>query len=373
MAVYEIIPIREVRKIDVRDTLNANGGVVDDVHSSMYRSAANIDKWSKKKPTKYYKLIFAKGNEEPKQWQADNGLCGFAEDSVVFSSTDALVDAHSNGNIYIYEPPIGGDYPYRLRDFSGYSTKAKSPIWSFEREGEIVANNSASSMTFNIMGDSDIDGDSNLLMSDILPDGSTSLGSYYFGVIVTDSRGNFKALCKSSNTIGTSKGFSRSATLTYSQLGLAGSYIAYPCFVNSSGNKYVACPISEIYFDVKASVDENKLGWMDGTGFWSSGVYFTYTGQLAYTKNWEGTTVFIALQINSEDYSGEQVVLSKDSQSSDGKTYYMTYTRSIRMSVSSGNTYRLRVGYGSGLLNNDYLDLEESSNIEPLNISYEED
>ena len=130
MAVYEIIPIREVRKIDVRDTLNANGGVVDDVHSSMYRSAANIDKWSKKKPTKYYKLIFAKGDEEPKQWQADNGLCGFAEDSVVFSSTDALVDAHSNGDIYIYEPPIGGDYPYRLRDFSGYSAKAKSPIWS---------------------------------------------------------------------------------------------------------------------------------------------------------------------------------------------------------------------------------------------------
>ena len=373
MAEYDILPNKNLKVSDIRDTLNTNGGTTDEKFSSLFRKSANINKWSKKKPTKYYRLIFAKGDEEPKQWQAENGLCGFTEDSVMFNSKDSLVDAHSNGEIYIYEPPTGGDYPYRSGDFRGYSTKAKSPIWSFERVGEIVANNSSSSMTFNILGNSDIDEDSNLLMSDILPDGVTPLSSYYFAVIVTDNSGNYKALCKSLATIGTSKGFSSSAVLTYSQLGMAGSYIAYPCFVDSSERRYVACPISVINFDIKTSVDENKLGWMDGTGFWSLGENFTCTGQLAYTKSWEGTTVFIALQINGNDYSGRQVVLSKDSQSSDGKTYYMTYTRSIKMAVSSGNTYRLRVGYGSGLLNNDYLDLEESSNIEPLNVSYEED
>lgn len=364
MAVYDIIPIREVRKIDVRDTLNANGGVVDNVLSSMYRAAANIDKWSKKKPTKYYKLIFAKGNEEPKQWQADNGLCGFKYDSVVFGSTTTLANAHSNGDIYIYEPPIGGDYPYRLRDFSGYSAKAKSPIWSFEREGEIVANNSSSSMSFNILGNSDIDEDSNLLMSDILPDGNESLSTYYFGAIVTDSGGNFKALCKSSSTIGTSKGFNRSAVLTYSQLGLAGSYIAYPCFVDSSERVFVACPISEIYFEIKTSVDAEKLGWMAGTGFWFMSDKFTYTGKIGYTSSWEGQQVYIALQVNGVDKSGETITLSKDSMSSDGKTYYMTYSNSIRIAVSGGETYRLRCGYGSNMANNAYLGLNESN--EPL-------
>jgi hypothetical protein len=376
MAVYDILPNTNLTVSDIRDTLNANGGTTDNEFSSLFKAAANHNKWSKEKPTKYYKLLFAKGNEEPKQWQADNGLCGFVKSSVVFTDRDSLVESHKSGDIYIYELPTGGEsYPFRIGDFRGYSTKAKSPILNFEREGEIVANNSSSSMSFNILGNSDIDEDSNLLISDILPDGSTSLEDYYFAVVVTDNSGDCKALCKSSSKIGTSKGFSRSATLTYSQLGLAGSYIAYPCFVNSLGDEYVACPMPSISFKIAASADDFMVGWMDNTGYCYRGAKFTFGAQLAYNNQFGGAKVRIYVIVVNQNFQ-ETEVGSYDEitlpEVTTDRGYYDFMTTKV-VSYNAGDRFRLRVYYGSQFLNTDDIELGEPTAEEPIIISNEED
>ena len=50
MAVYEILPDTDLKGVDVRDTLNANGGSVGDNFTSFFTSGANLNKWSKYKP-----------------------------------------------------------------------------------------------------------------------------------------------------------------------------------------------------------------------------------------------------------------------------------------------------------------------------------
>lgn len=370
-----ILPKSELNDFEVRNILNKFGGKTDNVFGSKYRKTANPNKWSKKKPTKYYKLISVKGDEEPKQWQADNGLCGFVKSSVIFTDIDSLVEAHKNGGIYIYELPTGGEsYPFRSGDFLGYNAEAKCPIWSFEREGEIVANNSSSSMSFNILGNSDIDEDSNLLMSDILPDSITSLSTYFFGVIVTDNQGTYKAFCKSLSTVGIEKGFRLSAVLSHSQLGWAGDYVAYPCFV-SPDNNYAACPMPSISFKIANSVDDFMVGWMDNTGYCYRGAKFTFGAQLAYNNPFGGAKVRIYVIVINQNFqetevgSYDEITLPK--VTTDRGYYDFTTTKAVQ--YNAGDRFRLRVYYGNQFLNTDDIELGEPTMEEPMIISNEED
>lgn len=346
---------------NIRDVLNAAGGSVGNNVTSFFKTEAKINKWARYKPTIYYGLDFPDGTEEPKQWQAKDGLCGFDESSILFNSTSALVSAFSNDSVYTYLMPTGGTAaPLRLGDFRGYKTDAVSPIWSFDYTGQIYANDSSSSSTFTILGNSSIDADNNLQIKDILPDGVSSLSDFYFGVVIADKSGTVKQTIKAGSKLGPDAGFSSSVTLSQSQLGTTGNYLAYPCFIDAEGRQFVAAPTGLLEFEVLASADAEKLGWMAGTGKWASSDRFTYQGQLGYTSSWEGQNVFISLQVNNSDYgNGEEVTLSHDSVSDDGKVFYMTYTRSIRMAVSGEDSYRLRCGYGNEWLNNTYLQLDE--------------
>lgn len=366
-----VIPSTGVELVpEVGQVLQGAGGVVDVYYApSYFTENAKINKWSKYKPTKYRNLIHATGSETPKQWQSDNGLCGFKDDSIVFNSAASLVAAYRAGSTFVYELPTGGTtYPLRIADFREYYTEARSPIWSFDYTGQIYANNSSSSSTFKIMGNSSIDTSHNLTVSDILPDTVSSLSSYYFGVIVTNKSGSIITTVKSTSTIGTSAGFVKEVTVKQSQIGSQGSYLAYPALIVDDGTKFVACPIGHVEFEVLASADAEKLGWMDGTGKWAeTGRGIIVQGQLAYTSSWEGQSVFIELEVAGKlDGKGMAVQLKKDSQSSDGKTFYMTYTREIMMEIET-EQFRLRVGYGSGYGNNDYLILNwvNPEDIEP--------
>lgn len=360
-----IIPSTGVELVpEIGQVLQGAGGVVDVYYAPSYFVAnAKINKWSKYKPTKYRNLVHATGSEDPKQWQADNGLCGFKDSSIVFNSAASLVAAYRADSTFVYELPTGGTtYPLRVADFREYYTEARSPIWSFDYTGQIYANNSSSSSTFKIMGNSSIDTSHNLRMSDILPDTVSSLSTYYFGVIITSKSGSIITTVKSTSTIGTSAGFVKEVTVKQTQIGSTGSYLAYPALIDGDGKEFVACPIGHVEFQVLASADAEKLGWMEDTGKWSeTGRGIIVQGQLAYTSSWEGQYVFIELEVDGKgDGKGMEVQLKKDSQSSDGKTFYMTYTREIIMGIET-DQFRLRVGYGSGFGNNDYLKLNRVS------------
>lgn len=364
MAVYEILPSNNLKVADIRDTLNANGGVTDNDFGSMFGTGAHINKWAKKKPTVYGKA-FEKGNEEPAIWQAENGLCGFKEESVLFTDVDAMVSAIRENAVYVYEHPKGGSSsPFRIGDFRGYYAGAMSPIWSFDYSGQIYANDAGSSSVFTLMGNGDVDRSVNLTLADLLGDGVTSVSQWYFCVVVTNDSGNV-VLTSKGGQLGPGADFVKDVVVTQKQLGVTGVYVAYAALCDAAERDFMACPIGGIEFQVLASADAEKLGWMAGTGYWQGGRRFTYQGQLAYSASLEGADVFIELQVNGVNYgNGELVKLTKDSESSDGKMFYMTYKREIIMSAASGDAYRLRCGYGSNLANNAYLDLVETT--EPM-------
>lgn len=50
MAVYEILPATNLKWDDIRDTLNANGGNVNNMAITAFQSGANIQRWAKYKP-----------------------------------------------------------------------------------------------------------------------------------------------------------------------------------------------------------------------------------------------------------------------------------------------------------------------------------
>ena len=338
----------------IRDALNSAGGSVGNSLGSFFSSSAKLNKWSKYKPVICYKQPFL---NDDRRWMGDNNLCGFTAESVLFKDTDSLVGAYESGNTFVYDIPAGTEEePMRTGDFRGYNTGAKNPIWSFDYEGQMAANQPSSSSTFKILGNGDIDDKHNLKMSDLSPTG-TSISEWYFGVMFTDTSGNVVLTGQSASAIGSAKNFTSSVTVTASQFNPA-KYMAYPCFIGPGTPKsYMACPIGGISFEVVASIDAERLGWMSGTGWYSVGSKFTYQGQLAWVSYSDGTNVYIALQVNGVDVSGEEVSLKADSQSADGKTKYMTYTRSIQRAEQANETFQLRVAYGSGWANNAYLNL----------------
>lgn len=365
---------------DVRDFLNKEGGRTDNVFGSKFRRTANVDKWSKRKPTKYRGLIIETGNEDPKQWQADNGLCGFAEDSVIFGVLDELVKAVENGNIFVYELPTGDPYFYRMGDFRGYNPKAKSPIWSFEASGQIdlnAANNNYA--TFTILGDKDIDEETNLTLQDIIPTSATSLSEYYFGVVVVKN-GSIVKHEVLPERIDNGKGWTKSVSVSSENITEPGDYMAYAMLVSPDGKKFVPCPIKGAPFKVIYTDPSSKLGWYDMPGYnyyVQIGGRKDFHGRLAYfngednTVSFEGMrpTIYAKVYHNdgtSETLTYETITLVKTE--SNGNVNYMDVSLSARSSTQDGDRFTLEVAFNTGSYNyGDEVTLYSKSNIEPLN------
>lgn len=363
MAVQTIIPSSNVSMADIRDTLNNSGGAVGNSLGSFFTSSANINKWSKFKPTKYYGLDFATGNESPLQWQANNGLCGFTSGSIVFNDTSALVTAYKNGATFVYELPTGGSsYPFRLGDFRGYYPSAKAPIWSFEISGQIAANDSSSSSTFTILGNGDINTSYNLRMSDILPDSTTALSTYYFGIVIVNNSGSVVLTKKSSSTIGTSSNFTQSVVVTQKEVGLAGLYTAYPLFIDGSGKKYVACPIASVDFQIVTSVDADKAGWMAGSMTISIVGKFTIGAQIGYSKSFGGAKVRITPVVAHADGSEENLAAYEEVTlpTTTSDTGHYDYSRTLTpQPIQVGDKFRLVMYYGSNFGNRDVIEYDK--------------
>lgn len=118
MAVLSNIPETNVKAVDIRDTLNANGGTVTDDLLTFFKAEANVHMWSLKKPVRNSEN-FPTGE----WWKSDN--CGLGAKSV--SHPQQLAEAINGGlNGWTYRLPRGGTYgePYRLGDFRGYAPNA---------------------------------------------------------------------------------------------------------------------------------------------------------------------------------------------------------------------------------------------------------
>lgn len=139
MAVKTILPTTNLEYSDVRDTLNANGGSVNNNMASLYSESAKINRWSKYKPVTYYK-DFPEFEED--WWKGDDKKCGL---NIMDTSVDGeIINIYNSGNAYTYVPVSNNKY--RLGDFRGYFPKAEPYIrtnvskdtifeWDFNNNG----------------------------------------------------------------------------------------------------------------------------------------------------------------------------------------------------------------------------------------------
>lgn len=122
MPVYTILPKANVTMDDVKNTLNANGGKVTNVLGTFFTEEANINMWSRNKPTPY-NAEFADNNVSQKGHDGMHGIiipyntdANFAAVCLNDWSYRAL-DGYLDGN--------GKQWPMRLGDFRGYYPAAK--------------------------------------------------------------------------------------------------------------------------------------------------------------------------------------------------------------------------------------------------------
>lgn len=354
------LPSTSLTGAAIRDNINSFGGSADNDWLNFFQ-ANDVNKWSKYKPVIY---PAAHPDDSTNWWKASDGCCGFVKSSIVFSDTSALVSAYRNGAAFAYQPPTGGsNAPYRGGDWRRYNKDALAPIWSFEiGGGQLAANNSSSSSTFTILGNGDIDTNTNLRMSDILFDGTTAVESLRFGIIITDNSGNIKLTKSTSTAIGSAANFTQSITVTAGELAGAGNYIAYPMFIDPTGKKYVACPIGAVSFKVVTSVDAEKFSWMVGTGFATLGTKFTVGAQIGYSKSFGGVANIAVITPQVMRSSGEIVNLAASETISvpavTTEIGYYTYSRTLSLpAIQPGDTYRLYMIYGSNYANTDIINL----------------
>ena len=139
MAVYDILPSQNLKWDDVRDTLNANGGVVSNVAETAFKSGANINMFAKYKPSDIGAVNFTRDNPgafvvdswdgqlvtiKDKWWIGKNGTC-----NINIPIIDNLENNAPNDVPWSYIPVPGGqNAPYRLGDFAGYDAKATSDM-----------------------------------------------------------------------------------------------------------------------------------------------------------------------------------------------------------------------------------------------------
>ena len=115
MAVYNVIPAR-FTNLDIRDTLNANGGSVGDNSSDYFGVRANVNIFSLKKPVKFNKQFVTDADA---WWKADNGNFG-----IILPPTGSLPAVGSPMSPWSWDFPGGSGSPLRISDYAGYNPKA---------------------------------------------------------------------------------------------------------------------------------------------------------------------------------------------------------------------------------------------------------
>lgn len=118
--IYDILPNNNLRVSDIMATLNANGGSTDEKFSSLFKAAANINKWAKFKPQNSDNL-FKLSEEERKlgNYGLDLTWSGSAR-----TPQSLLIELSKGKDFYPY---VTLKPPFRMSDYLGYNTKAPAP------------------------------------------------------------------------------------------------------------------------------------------------------------------------------------------------------------------------------------------------------
>lgn len=138
--VYDILPTTNLKYEDIRDTLNADGGFVNNDVASAFKGTANINKWSRHKPVRLavnfcQDFDSSAPNYDAEWWKGTSRTFGLK--IPYLSATTRLNDEaykiinYMPGMLpnYIYELPRGGESePLRIGDFAGYKKDAGIPF-----------------------------------------------------------------------------------------------------------------------------------------------------------------------------------------------------------------------------------------------------
>lgn len=177
--VYDILPERDLHYSDIRDTLNANGGSVNNDVSTAFKTSANINKWSKKKPIRYPK-DGTLTDAEFKGTFADNNNGIYY--GLKASTKGDFSDIHDATYDYVGLPVGGQNEPFRLGDFRGYDTKALPTLVCLGFPDEWYYNMEISTVIEYDYNHSNITG---VDIDDFLPDNvAEDIGNYYPCILV---------------------------------------------------------------------------------------------------------------------------------------------------------------------------------------------
>lgn len=139
MAVYDILPSQNLKWDDVRDTLNASGGVVSNVAETAFKAGANINMFAKYKPSNIGPVNFTRDNTgaftvdialrpslsiKDYWWIGKNGQC-----NLNIPELASIEDNDPDEESWSYIPVEGGEQSsYRLGDFAGYNRYATGDL-----------------------------------------------------------------------------------------------------------------------------------------------------------------------------------------------------------------------------------------------------
>lgn len=228
MAVYDILPTENLKWDDIRDTLNAGGGVVDNNAINAFKETSGINVWSKHKPVVLavnFCQDFNSGaaNYNSTWWQGSDGNCGLVP-KTLFNFSEVIENTDGEMNGWTYNLPKGGSsQPYRLGDFAGYCKYANPPIYNLLATPNKVVYNTSTPVS--ISAGIRVGTDAKQLTFADFP----TLKNYYFGVYCLGRQRGFKARATSNSNVG-----SGNAGLELAVKGLpVDTYDVYPFLAES--------------------------------------------------------------------------------------------------------------------------------------------
>ena len=266
----EVIGSENIRDVDVRDTLNADGGHVNNNQWTHFSTLADIDEWSRYKPIRDKRLFISLEEWRDSAYKGTNGQCGF--DIPVYKSPASLMAGLESGSaMWTYLPPDGKVYPFRTGDWRMYNPNAVNPVGDIADYAYL--NEEPTGYFFDVNVDvviSPLESTYNLCLDDIEVMG-IKLSDMYLGVYLKKNNGGY--IFRTGNTPIGSEGLS---TTIQGYSGSAGNYMAYLFLsekpqLNEQQDCYmVSINKAGIPFKLKVY----KPSYIEAVGYWdkSSGV-----------------------------------------------------------------------------------------------------
>lgn len=290
----EVIGIENIRDVAVRNTLNRDGGHVDNNQWSHFSSLADIDAWSRYKPIRDKSLFFSLAEWRDSAYKGEDGQCGF--DIPVYDSPASLMAGLESGAaMWTYLLPDGKVYPFRTGDWRMYNPNAVNPVGDIANYAYL--NEEPTGYFFDVNVEvviSPLESEYNLCLEDLEVRG-IKLSDMYLGVYFKKNNGGY--IFRTGNTPIGSLGLS---TTIQGDSGSAGKYTAYmflsekPQLDEQQSCVMVSLNKVGVPFELKVSMPT----FVEAVGYWdkSSGVVSNIS--ITMHNNTEKWVTFTGIELN---------------------------------------------------------------------------